>query len=77
MKLYPTDDNDLACIGHGLYWTVKDINFAFGCGMNRSRLLLKKAQRCGVLSKHKNDYGGWDVIGTYKYNLEKVNENVN
>lgn len=73
MKLYATDDNDLAVIGMGERWTIRQINFAFGCGMNRSRLLLKKAQRCKVLSKTKNDHNGWDVIGKYNYDLDTIN----
>tara|TARA_R110000850_G_scaffold50856_2_gene124266 strand:- start:907 stop:1143 length:237 start_codon:yes stop_codon:yes gene_type:complete len=73
MKIYATDDNDLAVIGMGEQWTVKDINFAFGCGMNRSRLLLKKGQRCGVLSKHIGEDKSFKVIGKYTYNLDVVN----
>ena len=69
MKLYPTDDDNLSVLGKGERWTIKDIHFEFNCGMNRARLLLKKAQRTGVLSKTKNSHGGWDVIGKYKYNF--------
>ncbi|MBL4908991.1 MAG: hypothetical protein JKX78_03040 [Alteromonadaceae bacterium] len=73
MKIYSTDDNDLAVIGMGEKWTIKDINFAFGCGMNRSRLLVKKAQRCKVLGKHVDENKAFTVIGKYNYNLDTIN----
>lgn len=72
--MYETDDNDLAVISLGEKWTIKDINFAFGCGMNRSRLLVKKAQRCGVLAKGVDENKAFTVIGKYQYNLDTVTE---
>ena len=76
MKLYPTDDNDLAVIGMGEKWTIKDIHFAFGCGMNRARLLVKKAQRCGVLAKGVDVNKAFKVIGKYQYNLDTISERI-
>ncbi|MBL4909058.1 MAG: hypothetical protein JKX78_03705 [Alteromonadaceae bacterium] len=73
MKIYATDDNDLAVIGMGEKWTIKDINFAFGCGMNRSRLLVKKAIRCGVMQKGVDENKAFTVIAKYTYNLDTIN----
>ena len=73
MKIYSTDDNDLRVLSQGREsWTVTQVNKEFKCGMNRSRMLLKKGVRCGFLSRASGQHKQFQVIGPYMYNLDTI-----
>jgi len=77
MKLYDNDDECLRVMGCArVSWTLRQVEKEFKDGMYRARLMIKKAQRTGVIAKNKNGNGAYVVLAKYTYNLEVVNRNV-